>query len=170
MSKPVKDMIASEYTRRFEGVTGAVVVEIRGLDAKATTSMRGSLQEKGIKVTIVKNALARRTFKGGPLASLEKALKGPSAMLTGAENAIIVARAIVKAAEAEKKIVLKGAIFDGEYYDGDEGVKKLGSFPTKEEAQAKVVTLVLSPARNIMGCVKTIQEKLEKGETISKVA
>jgi large subunit ribosomal protein L10 len=132
--------------------------------------MRGSLLEKGIKVTIVKNALARRTFKGGPLASLEKALKGPSAMLTGAENAIIVARAIVKAAEAEKKIVLKGAIFDGEYYDGDAGVKKLGSFPTREEAQAKVVTLVLSPARNIMGCVKTIQEKLEKGETISKVA
>ena len=170
MSKPVKVMIASEYTRRFEGVTGAVVVEIRGLDAKATTSMRGSLLEKGIKVTIVKNALARRTFKGGPLASLEKALKGPSAMLTGAENAIIVARAIVKAAEAEKKIVLKGAIFDGEYYDGDAGVKKLGSFPTREEAQAKVVTLVLSPARNIMGCVKTIQEKLEKGETISKVA
>jgi large subunit ribosomal protein L10 len=170
MSKPVKDMIASEYTRRFEGVTGAVVVEIRGLDAKATTSMRGSLHTKGIKVTIVKNALARRTFKGGPLASLEKALKGPSALLTGAENAIIVAREIVKAAEAEKKIVLKGAIFDGEYYDGDAGVKKLGSFPTKEEAQAKVVTLVLSPARNIMGCVKTIQEKLEKGETISKVA
>ncbi len=169
MSKPVKDMIASEYSRRFEGVTGAVVVEIRGLDAKATTSMRGNFHQKGIKITIVKNALARRTFKGGPLASLEKALKGPSAMLTGAESAIIVAREIVKAAEAEKKIVLKGAIFDGEFYEGDAGVKKLGSFPTREEAQAKVVTLVLSPARNIMGCVKTIQEKLEKGEAISKL-
>jgi len=169
MSKPVKDMIASEYSRRFEGVTGAVVVEIRGLDAKATTNMRGTLRQKGIKVTIVKNALARRTFKGGPLASLEKALKGPSALLTGAESAVIVAREIVKAAEAEKKIVLKGALFDGEYYDGDAGVKKLGSFPTREEAQAKVVTLVLSPARNIMGCVKTIQEKLEKGESIGKL-
>lgn len=170
MSKPVKDMIASEYSRRFEGVTGAVVVEIRGLDAKATTSMRGTLRSKGIKVTIVKNALARRTFKGGPLSALEKALKGPSAMLTGTESAVLVAREIVKLAEAEKKVVLKGALFDGEYYDGDAGVKKLGSFPTREEAQAKVVTLVLSPARNIMGCVKTIQEKLEKGETISKVA
>jgi large subunit ribosomal protein L10 len=170
MSKPVKDMIASEYTRRFEGVTGAVVVEIRGLDAKATTNVRGTLAGKGIKVTVVKNALARRTFKGGPLASLESALKGPSALLTGPESAVLVAREIVKIAEAEKKVVLKGAIFDGEYYDGDAGVKKLGSFPTREEAQAKVVTLVLSPARNIMGCVKTIQEKLEKGETISKVA
>jgi ribosomal protein L10 len=46
----------------------------------------------------------------------------------------------------------------------------LGSFPTREEAQAKVVTLVLSPARNIMGVVKTIQEKLEKGEAIAKIA
>ncbi|MFZ9916431.1 MAG: hypothetical protein ACO3IB_14020 [Phycisphaerales bacterium] len=66
--------------------------------------------------------------------------------------------------------MLKAAIFDGELYEGDAGVKKLGSFPTREEAQAKVVTLVLSPARQIMGCVKTIQEKLEKGETIAKIA
>jgi large subunit ribosomal protein L10 len=169
MSKPVKNLIASEYQNRFKDVTGAVVVEIRGLDAKATTNMRSSLRAKGMKVTIVKNALARRTFKGGPLASLEKALKGPSALITGAESAVIVAREIVKAAETEKKIVLKGALFDGEYYDGEAGVKKLGSFPTKQEAQAKVVTLVLSPARNIMGVVKTIQEKLEKGESIEKV-
>jgi len=169
MSKPIKNLISSEYESRFKGVTGAVVVEIRGLDAKATTSMRTSLRSKGIRVTVVKNALARRTFKTGPLASLEKALKGPSALLTGPESAVLVAREIVKAAETEKKIVLKGAIFDGEYYDGDAGVKKLGSFPTKEEAQAKVVTLVLSPARNIMGVVKTIQEKLEKGEAVAKV-
>lgn len=169
MSKPIKNLIASEYTSRFEGVSGAVVVEIRGLDAGATTSMRNSLRSKGIRVTVVKNALARRTFKGGPLASLEKALKGPSAILTGPESAVLVAREIVKAAQAEKKIVLKGAIFDGEYYDGDAGVKKLGAFPTREEAQAKVVTLLLSPARQIMGVVKTLQEKLEKGEAIAKL-
>jgi large subunit ribosomal protein L10 len=181
MSKPVKDMIASEYLRRFEGVSGAVVVEIRGLDAKATTSMRGSLREKGIRVTVVKNALARRTFREGPLAALERALKGPSAMLHGAESVVDVAREIVRLAEDEKKIVLKGAVLDGEYFDGDAGVKLLGSFPTKAEAQAKVVTLVLSPARNLMGAakgpggrvlgvVKALQEKLENGETIAKIA
>ena len=138
MSKPVKDMIASEYTRRFEGVTGAVVVEIRGLDAKATTSMRGSLLEKGIKVTIVKNALARRTFKGGPLASLEKALKGPSAMLTGAENAIIVARAIVKAAEE------KGCDLIMMASHGRRGVKGLllGSETQKVLTHSKIPVLV----------------------------
>ena len=167
MSKPVKNLIASEYQNRFKD---AVLVEIRGLDAKATTTMRNSLRSKGIRVTIVKNALARRTFKGSPLGSLEKALKGPSAIITGPESAVLVAREIVKAAEAEKKIVLKGALFDGEYYDGDAGVKMLGSFPTREEAQAKVVTLLLSPARQVMGVVKTLQEKLEKGESVAKLS
>ena len=114
MSKPVKDMIASEYGRRFKGVTGAVVVEIRGLNAQATTTMRGSMRAKGIQVAVVKNALARRSFKGGPLGSIEKALVGPSAMLFGPESAIMIAREVVKAATDDKKIVLKGAIFDGE--------------------------------------------------------
>ncbi|MEY3026410.1 MAG: ribosomal protein [Planctomycetota bacterium] len=170
MSKPVKNLIASEYESRFKDLTGAVVVEIRGLDAQSTTSMRNSLRTHGIQVTVVKNTLARRTFKGGPLEKLEGALKGPSALLTGDLSPVLVARQIVKAAETEAKIVLKGAIFDGEYYEGDAGVKKLGSFPTREEAQAKVVTLVLSPARQIMGAVKTLQEKLEAGETIAKIA
>ena len=169
MSKPIKDMIASEYDRRFVGVTGAVVVEIRGLDAKAVTTMRGTLATKGIKLTVVKNALARRSFKGGPLASLDKALKGPSALLTGVENSILVARAIVTVAKDEKKIVLKGAIFDSEYFDGEDGVKRLSAMPTRAEAQSKIVTLLLSPARNIMGVVKEIQERLEKGESIARV-
>ena len=163
MSKPIKNLIASEYENRFQGVTGAVVVELRGLDARATTSMRNSLRSKGIRMTVVKNALARRTFKGGPLSALETALKGPSAIITGPESVVL------KSVETEKKILLKGAIFDGEYFDGDAGVKLLGSFPTREEGLSKVVTLILSPARNIMGVVKTIQEKLEAGETIARL-
>ena len=43
MSKPVKNLIAGEYGSRFKDVTGAVVVEIRGLDGKSTTSMRSTL-------------------------------------------------------------------------------------------------------------------------------
>ena len=169
MSKPVKDMIASEYGRRFKGVTGAVVVEIRGLNAQATTTMRGSMRAKGIQVAVVKNALARRSFKGGPLGSIEKALVGPSAMLFGPESAIVIAREVVKAATDDKKIVLKGAIFDSEYFDGEDGVKRLSAMPTRAEAQSKIVTLLLSPARNIMGVVKEIQERLEKGESIARV-
>ena len=40
MSKPVKEMIIEEYRRRFDGVSGGVLVHIRGMDAIANNSMR----------------------------------------------------------------------------------------------------------------------------------
>ena len=71
-------------------------------------------------------------------------------------------------------------MLDGQVFVGDAGVKELSRYPTREEAIANTVTLVLSPARNLMGqvkgpgsgiagIIKTIEEKLEKGEQIARV-
>jgi ribosomal protein L10 len=91
-----------------------------------------------------------------------------------------VARALVDWAKKVEKLDLKGAVLDGEFFPGEDGVKRLSDFPTKEEAQAQVVQLVLSPAgnlvrgvtspgSNLLGIVKEIQERLEKGEEIARV-
>ena len=103
-----------------------------------------------------------------------------AALAYGAESVVNVARELVVWARKVKELDLKGAVLDGEFFDGEEGVKRLSAFPTRDEAQAKVVQLVLAPAGNIiggakgpggqiMGIVKQIQEKLEAGETIAKV-
>jgi ribosomal protein L10 len=78
MSKPVKNMIVKEYRKRFSGVEGAVLVEIRGLDAPATNKMRNDFARKNVKVAVVKNALAREALKGGALEPLGGHLSGPS--------------------------------------------------------------------------------------------
>jgi large subunit ribosomal protein L10 len=76
---------------------------------------------------------------------------------------------------------LRGAVLDGELFTGEEGVKRLSKFPTRDEAIAQTVTIILtpggklvgavkSPASNIAGILKTMQEKLESGETIARIA
>ena len=86
----------------------------------------------------------------------------------------------MKAVKQHPDISLKGAVLDGNLFEGEAGVKRLSDFPTKEEAQAKVVQLVLAPGANVLGAakgaggrvlgvIKTIQEKLENGETIAKI-
>ena len=177
MSKPVKEMIVAEYNRRFEDIDSAVVVEIRGMDANDNNNLRGQLAKRDIRVTIVKNTLAAKAFSGGPLEGLAPALSGPSAVVTGADSVVDVARELVRCAKAFDALELKAAILDGEFFEGAKGVKRLSDFPTKEEAQAKVVALALAPFKNvvgaakapgsrILGVVKEIQERLEKGETI----
>jgi len=181
MSKPVKDMIIAEYRTRFTGVTGAVVVEVRGLDAAANNRMRNKFREGGVRVTVLKNDLARKAFAGGPLAALDPALSGPNALVYSDRSVVDVARELVKFATAVKEMELKAACLDGVFFSGKEGVERLSKFPTREEAQAKVVTLVLSPARKVVGCVaspgsrilgivKAVESRLEKGEAIAKIA
>jgi large subunit ribosomal protein L10 len=181
MSKYVKEFLTRDYKDRLEGVEDALIVSIRGVDANTNNRMRLGLLEKQIRITVIRNNLAKNLFAGTKLEGLAPVLEGPSAIAYGAESVIDVARELVKWAKEVEKLELKGAILDGELFAGKEGVDRLSKFPTREEAQAEVVTLVLSPGRKLvgqiggpggrlMGVVKAIEEKLEKGEAITKIA
>lgn len=184
MSKTVKQAIMRDYKARLGGVAekfpDALVISIRGLKAVQTTSLRLGLAKKNIKVTVVRNALARKTLEGSSLAQLRDLLSGPSALAYGGTSTVEVAREIVGMMAKLPGIELKGAIMDGMLFTGKKGVEELSKYPTKDEAIAKVVTLIVSPGRNVMGqlkgpvstvagLVKAIEGKLEKGEEIKKV-
>ena len=183
MSKPIKDLITDQYRDLFEGVNGAVVVDIRGIESNTTNSLRTDLASKQIKVTVVKNTLAKRAFSGGELEDLGPFLKGASTLVyPSGEDASVVqaARELVDFAKNVPQFEFKGAVMDGISFGPDE-IKKLSEYPTKEEAQAKVVQILLTPAQNLVsaitapgknlaGILKTIQEKLEAGETIAKAS
>lgn len=179
MSKPIKEMIVADYQKRFDALDGALVVDIRGMTSNETNSMRAGLRSKKIRVTIVKNALARKAFAGTALEALEKALEGPSALAYGAESVVDVAREVVAWARKVQKLTLKGAVLDGQFFEGKAGIKRLSEFPTRDEAHARIVMLALSPAQKlvgaavgpgskILGIVKEIQKRLEDGKAIAK--
>ena len=181
MSKKVKDIIVKEYQTRLGGVSDAMVISIRGVKAIPASKLRRSLAGKKIKVTVVRNALATRAFKGTGLEPLTKLLTGPSALAYGGSSVVEVAREIVRLIATMPEVELKGALLDGQLFEGKKGCEELSKFPTKDEAIAQVVTLVVSPARKLVaaikgpgagiaGIIKTIETKLEKGETIAKKA
>lgn len=178
MSKPIKNMIVAEYKKRFDSVEGAVLIEIRGMPAKVNTALRAQMRSSNVRVTVVKNTLAKRAFQGTPLEALAPGLKGPRAVVYGNTSVVTIARELVKSAKTNDKLALMGACLDGSWFDGAAGVERLSKFPTREEAQSTLITLVLSPARKVvgtavapgkrlLGVIKEIQTRLEKGETIS---
>ncbi|MFG0329935.1 MAG: 50S ribosomal protein L10 [Phycisphaerales bacterium] len=183
MSRQVKEMILDEYKSRFEGVDDAVLVDIRALGANENNEFRDGLRQKQIKVTVVRNRLARMAFEDSKLSGLDTLLAGPSAVVypTAEDGTVVdVAREIVDWAKKIKTLELKGAVLDGEVFSGKDGVERLSKYPTREEAQAEVVQIVLSPGAQLVGAItgpggaiasllKTIEEKLEKGESIAKV-
>ena len=180
MSKPMKELLISDYQKRLDGIEDALVISIRGVNAIDNNEMRNELAKKDIRITVIRNNLARHAFGDSPLGKLEPVLKGPSALAYGAESVVDVARELMVWAKKLENLELKGAILEGELYAGRAGVEKLSTMPTREEAIGQAVTLILTPARNLVGSVmgpgsslvsivKAIEEKLEKGEEIAKV-
>lgn len=181
MSKAVKTIVMRDYDSRLGEYEDAVMISLRGLKGTATTKLRNDLAKKNIKVTVVRNALARKAFEGRSIGKLMQGAQGQNALAYGAGSVVEVAREIVDAIKTFKDIELKAAILDGEVFSGSEGVERLSKFPTRTEAIAKDVTLIISPGRKLLGAVKgpgsrvagviaAIKEKLEKGEAIAPKA
>lgn len=180
MSKAVKNMVMRDYESRLSGLDDALVISLRGISSNDTNTIRAGLAQKQIRVTIVRNSLAMKAFEGRALAALEPVMSGQNALAYGAESVVHVARELVELVKKFPTIELKGAVLDGELFEGDKGVERLSKFPTRDEAIAQTVTLILSPARKLVSSikgpgsrlasiVKGIEEKLEKGEAITKV-
>lgn len=179
MSKTVKSMLARDYSKKFGESGDALVVSVRGLKAIDNNRLRKSLKKHKIKITVVRNSLARKSLKDGPLAGLADMLAGPSALAYGGGSVVEVAREIVALVKDYPGLELKGAVLDGNLFKGDAGVKELSKYPTRAEAIGQAVSLIigpgkslagqiLGPGRTIGGIVKAIEAKLEKGEAIAK--
>ncbi len=177
MSKPVKELMIADYRRRFDDVENALLIDIRGIDANENNVFRIDLARKDIRVTVIKNTLAKKAFVGTPLEVLSRVLVGPSAVAYGAESVVNVARELVEWARKIENLELKAAVLDGELFEGKAGVERLSRYPTRNEAQGQVVQLLLTPGGEIvslvtapggevLAIVEAMIEKLEQGEEI----
>jgi len=181
MSKKIKEMMVKDYQGRIAGAEEAMLISIRGVKAIPTSKLRRGLAGKKIRITVMRNTLAKKAFAGTKLDPLSKLLTGPSALVYGGASIVEVAREVVRLIAGIPELELKGAILDGQLFEGKKGVTELSKFPTKDEAIANVVTLVVSPGRKLLaqikgpgatvaGIIKSIEAKLEKGETIARKA
>jgi large subunit ribosomal protein L10 len=179
MSKPVKNLIINDYRSRIGDVEDALVIGLRGVSSNDTNAIRSGLAKKSIRVTVVRNKLFGQAFAGTNLAPLSEVLTGANALAYGAESVVDVAREIVELVKKFPGIELKGAVLDGQLFQGEAGIEALSKFPTRDEAIAKDVAIILGPGRKLMaavkgpgaqiaGLLKAIEEKLEKGEAIAK--
>ena len=182
MSKFVKNLVTRDIASRLEGIESVAVINPRGIDATKNNGIRRRLREKGLRVTVVKNSLARRAVGEGQLKGFDRLLDGPSAVVYGKEiSAAVIARALMDEKKADEKLELRGVFFDGEVYVGEKGVEQVSKLPTREEAIGLVVAAILSPGRKLGGIfkgqagkiaaiIKTVEEKAKEKEGAAPAA
>jgi large subunit ribosomal protein L10 len=178
MSKVIKQMEMDALRSSFEGVRDAVVLSMKGLSCQLEGSLRATLRKKNIRLKMVKNSLTRRVFDdlGIHIGAESPMWSGPTTLAWGANSIAELSRAIDEelkksknAAAYKDKINVKGALAEGQVIGFDLALK----MPTREEAIAQIVGMILGPGSAIVGCltgpiaqvasqIQTISEKTEE--------
>ena len=173
MSRYVKELLQQELENKFAKVEDFLVVETKGVSGNENNEMRGVLKAKGIKLTVVKNAMMRRALSSQDKSSATSWFEsGPCTIAYGGDSVVDIAREIAVWCKKVEVVTIKGAFVDGVVMGSDEaeGLSKLASRP---ELQGQVVMLAQSPGARVAGaiigpggivagCIKGLIEKLEK--------
>ena len=173
MSKLIKGLVQKEIAKRLGDVDGVAVINPRGIDAMKNNQIRRRLRAKGVRMTVVKNTLAKRAVGDGKLKGFDALLDGPSAVIYGEASISTIARLVLEEKKTDEKIELRGIFFDGEVYVGDKGVEQVSKLPTREEAIGQIVALILAPGAKLSGIfkgqagkvaslIKAVEERAEK--------
>jgi ribosomal protein L10 len=181
MSKRVKGLIEKEIQKRIGNIEGVAVISPRGIEATKTNQMRRRLREKGLRMLVVRNNLARRVTAKTKLSGFESLLDGPSALIYGQASVPAIARLLLDEKKNNDKLELRGVFFDGEVYAGEKGVEAASKLPTREEAIAGLVAAILGPGRKLAAAIKgpggklgavlkTIEEKAREKEAAAPAA
>lgn len=172
MSKSVKQLLAKELSDKFSGVSEFLIVDVTGIDGITNNLLRGELRKKGIKLTMVRNAMMRQAMKMLERDNVSELFAtGSCTVAYGGDSVIDVAKEI-EALTKQKPLKFTGAYLDGTVL-GAEAARKLSKMKNRVELIGDVVMLINSPARRlastigspagiIAGCIKTLADKEEK--------
>ena len=149
----------------------AIVTEYRGLNVDQMTRLRREIRQASGEYQVIKNTLVKRALEGTPYADLERLLEGPNGWVFAYEDPVILSKALIKFADDNEKLSIKGGVFEGQYMDPAK-VKVLSQMPSKPELQAQLLAMIQAPATQLVRLIQEpgarvvrILETLRKGKS-----
>ncbi len=156
MTREEKSRVIEDLTAQLAESNVIYVADISGLDAETTSNLRRACFKAGIKLEVVKNTLLEKAMETSDnnYGELPSILKGNTSIMI-AENGNAPAKVIKEFRKKSDKPVLKGAYIHEAVFIGDNQLDALVALKSKEEVIGEIITLLQSPAKNVVSALKS---------------
>jgi len=171
MTREEKATVIEDLTAQLADNSTIYLADISGLDALATSALRRACFKANIKLSVVKNTLLAKAMEASEkeFGELPETLKGNTSLMFS-ETGNGPAKLIKNFRKKSDKPLLKGAFVEEAIYVGDENLDTLVNIKSKEEMIGEIISLLQSPAKNVIsglksgggklaGIIKTLSEK-----------
>ena len=171
MTKQEKVQEIQDLTSEITSVKNLYLTDIAGLDAIQTNALRRACFNANIRLSVVKNTLLAKAMEASEkdFGELKSVLKGNTSLMIS-ETGNAPAKLIKDFRKKSDKPLLKGAYIEETIYIGDDQIDYLESIKSKEELIGDVISILQSPAKNLIlalqsgksnlsGILKTLSER-----------
>ena len=158
MNKEQKKIYISEMITQFENSEAVLVTHYQGLTMTQLNELRSKMREHGVIFKITKNRITKIALEKTKCKDLSNLFTGPTAVAFG-NDAIMSARILSKFSKDNENLKLIGGLMGTEVLD-QAGVQNVANLPTLDEARAKIVGILATPASKLVSILLARSEKM----------
>ncbi len=147
MNKEKKQTYIKNMTSELDKSDAVIVTHYQGLTVKQLDELRNRMREHGIQFKITKNRITKLALEKTRCKELSKLFTGPTAIALSSD-AITSAKILTNFSKENSNLKILGGIMGSDILDVA-GVKNVATLPSLDEARAKIVGILRSPAQKI---------------------
>ena len=145
-------------TANFENSEAVLVTHYQGLTVKQLDELRKRMREQGIQFKITKNRITKLALEKTKCKDLANLFTGPTAVALS-KDAISTAKILTKFSKENNNLKILGGIMGKEILDVA-AVANVATLPTLDEARAKIIGILRSPAQKIVSILLAPASKI----------
>jgi large subunit ribosomal protein L10 len=158
LNKDQKKQYIDEMTTQFDNSEAVIVTHYQGLTVSQLDNLRKRMREHGIIFKITKNKITKLALEKTKCKDLSKLFTGPTAVAMS-EDVITSAKILTKFSKENENLKILGGIMGSDILDVA-GVQNVATLPTLDEARAKIVGILQSPAQKIVSILLAPASKI----------
>jgi large subunit ribosomal protein L10 len=176
MPTDVKRQAVAELAELLRTSTAMAVADYRGLKVSDMQSVRRTLRDSGVRLTIAKNRLLKIAADEADRAELKPLLDGPTALATIDGDEAAMAKALAEAFRPySRTVTVRGGMLGTQAIDAAQ-LTQLASLPSREVLLGKVAGGMAAPMtgmagvlaanlRNLVGVLSAIADQKQATES-----
>ncbi len=153
-----KKRIVEDTRASAEAAVAAIIADYRGMDVGQMTDLRKQARESGVKLQVVRNTLARLAFEGTMHECLRDSFKGPTLVAYSEEDPGAGARLLRSLQNTGIQLDVRAISVAGTLRSGED-LSKVASLPTREQALAKLMAVMIGPVAKLAQVMQAVPTK-----------
>lgn len=153
-----KKEVVNHLNENLKNSHSAIIVSYSKMSVAEINELRTELKKNGAKMSVQKNTLIKKAVDEDGLSELDSCFKGPTALVTSAEEGAGLKVLNDFALKHPKTFTIKAGMIGGSYCD-QARLAELAPIGTKDNAIASLLSTLQSPLVQFALTIKALAEK-----------